>query len=211
MPKSTASQPVVGRPRKFDDETERQLLLSAAIRVMEENEYSDVQVGDILAEAQLSTRAFYRHFDSKEALFDTFMLQEAHLVDRSLARVVVAAPNPLAAIEGWLDRFLAIFYEPRRARRASLLATAAARSSGPSAALMVEMRAIVCTSLIDALRAGHDAGMLYSPRPEADAYSIHSLVLVSYEAGTTSRQGRSETKAHVIRFAWPALRIDTSA
>ena len=59
-----------GRPRRFSSHTERQLLLDASVRVMSANGYDGTSVNDILEEAGLSTRAFYRQFDSKHALFD---------------------------------------------------------------------------------------------------------------------------------------------
>ena len=34
MPKPIAATPTVGRPRRFDDDTERRMLVEAAIRVM---------------------------------------------------------------------------------------------------------------------------------------------------------------------------------
>jgi AcrR family transcriptional regulator len=204
--KSTDTTPV-GRPRRFDDETERRLLIEAAIRVMERNDYSDMSVGEILTEAGLSTRAFYRHYDSKEALLETFLLHEAESVGRSLGRVVAAAQDPAAAVEAWLDRFLDVFFVPRRARRAAMLAAAATRSSGPSAEMMIRLREIACRPLVGALRAGHDVGILHSFRPEADAYSIHDLVVASMHASDSGDLDRSETKAHVVRYAWPALRL----
>jgi AcrR family transcriptional regulator len=204
--KSTETTPV-GRPRRFDDETERRLLIEAAIRVMERNDYSDMSVGEILAEAGLSTRAFYRHYDSKEALLETFLLHEAEAVARSLARVVAAAEDPAVAVEIWLDRFLDVFFVPRRARRAAMLASAATRSSGPSAELMARLREITCRPLIGVLRAGNNSGILHSPRPEADAFSIHDLVVASMHASDPGELDRAETKAHVLRYAWPALRI----
>jgi AcrR family transcriptional regulator len=206
-PKSTLSTSVVGRPRRFDDDTERRLLIDAAIRVMARNGYSEMSVSDVLAEAGLSTRAFYRHFESKEALLETFLLHEGESVSRSLARVVAAAPGPVAGVEAWLDRFLDVFYEPRRARRTRLLTEAAARASGPSWQMMNELRRIACRSLIVALQEGHKAGVLFSPRPEADAYSIHSLVMASQEASDGPRQDRAATKAHVLRYLWPALNL----
>ncbi|MGO8861872.1 MAG: TetR/AcrR family transcriptional regulator [Acidimicrobiales bacterium] len=206
-PKAIEAAPVVGRPRKFDDRTERRRLIEAAIRVMERNDYSEMSVGDVLAEAGLSTRAFYRHYDSKEALLETFLLDEAESVGQALGRVVAAADDPVSAVEAWLERFLDVFYEPRRARRAAMLAAAAARASGPSAEMMARMREIACRPLVEALREGHDAGVLRSPRPEADAYSIHSLVIASMDAADNGGVDRAGTKAHVMRYAWPALHL----
>ncbi len=174
---------------------------------MERNDYSEMSVGDVLAEAGLSTRAFYRHYDSKEALLETFLLDEAESVGQALGRVVAAADDPVSAVEAWLERFLDVFYEPRRARRAAMLAAAAARASGPSAEMMARMREIACRPLVEALREGHDAGVLRSPRPEADAYSIHSLVIASMDAADNGGVDRAGTKAHVMRYAWPALHL----
>jgi hypothetical protein len=64
-----------------------------------------------------------------------------------------------------------------------------------------------CAPLIEALRAGHAAGVLYSPTPEADGYSIYNLVTASREASEVGETDRETTMAHVVRFAWPALRL----
>lgn len=205
MAKPTSTPSTVGRPRRFDDETERKLLIDAAMRVMERNGFSAMSVNDVLEEAGMSTRAFYRHFDSKEALLESFMLREAEAVGRSLSRIVAAAPDPVAAVDAWLERFLDVFYEPRRARRTALLASATARGTGPSSDVLRQMRQAICRSLVDALQAGTEAGVLRSPTPEADAYSIHALVTSKHEAEDGRVPDRDMTKAHVLRFAAPAL------
>jgi AcrR family transcriptional regulator len=47
----------LGRPRLFDDDTERRMVLDAAVRVMARNDYAAMSVADVLAEAGLSTSA----------------------------------------------------------------------------------------------------------------------------------------------------------
>ncbi len=207
MPKPIAATPTVGRPRRFDDDTERRMLVEAAIRVMSRGDDASLALGDVLAEAGLSTRAFYRHFESKEALLEALMLREAAAVGRSLARAVAQAADPVAALEAWLERYLDVFYEPRRARRAAQLSSAAFRVSRPSAQMMMEMRRISCAPLVEVLRAGHDAGLLYSPTPEADAYSIFNVITASQDASDVGDSDRTRARAHVKRFAWPALRL----
>jgi AcrR family transcriptional regulator len=200
--------PTVGRPRRFDDETERRLLIKAADRVMARKGYKAISLGDVLDEAGLSTRAFYRHFGSKVALVEALLLRESESFGRALARAVSRANDPVAAVEAWLDRFLDAFYESRRARRAAQLNAAAIGESGPSAEMVQELRQISCAPLVEALRAGHDAGVLYSPTPEADAYSIHDLVTASRQASDIGFRNREAMRAHVVRFAWPALRLE---
>ena len=162
-------------------------------------------VADVLSESGLSTCVFYRHFESKEALLETLMLREAESVGRALARSVAKAADPVAAVNDWLERFLDVFYEPRRARRAAQLSSAAFQVARPSVQLMAEMRAISCAPLVEALRAGHAEGLLHSPTPEADAYSIYNLVTASHEAGDGGNSDRAFARAHVERFAWPAV------
>lgn len=205
MKKSESSGPPVGRPRLFEDETERRMLTDAAFRVMARTDYSEMSIDDVLAEAGLSTRAFYRHFESKPALLDALMLREAESSGRSLARVVASASDPVAAVEAWLNRYLDVYYEPRRAERAQMLANAVGRGARLSDGMRKEIRSISCRPLVEALRAGHEAGVLYSPSPEVDAYSIHDLVTTYHGATDTTPPDRDAARAHVMRFAWPAL------
>jgi AcrR family transcriptional regulator len=204
-PDPDTATPSVGRPRRYDDATERAMLVDAAVRVVERT--GSVSVADVLSDAGLSTRAFYRHFDSKEALLETLMLREAEAVGASLARVVARAPDPVAAVSAWLERFLDVFYDPRRAARAAQLSSAAFVVSRPSAEMIHEMRRMSSAPLAEALRAGHASGVLHSPTPEADARSVYDLVNAGHDAGDTGAD-RAATRAHVVRFAWPALRLD---
>ena len=92
-------------------------------------------------------------------------------------------------------------------RRILLLSGAAARESGPSAAIMTEMRRIVCRPLVEALRAGDRENLFRSPTPEADACTIHSLIMAIREEGDGGAPDRATTKDYVLRFVRPALRL----
>jgi AcrR family transcriptional regulator len=197
-----------GRPRRYDDDTERQLLIDAAFRVMEQSPDGSISVGDVLDEASLTTRAFYRHFGSKNALAETLLLRDVEVIGRTLARRVAAAPNPVAAVEAWVDHFIDVIFDPKKVRRASRIRHVADdRDRGPSARMLQEMRALACASLIQVLGVGNASGALRSPTPEADAFSMYELVLQVREAGvsTGSPATREQARAHVARFAYPAL------
>ena len=56
-------------PHRARYEREVEALVSSALRVMRRKGYAAATVADVLEEAELSTRAFYRHFHSKEELF----------------------------------------------------------------------------------------------------------------------------------------------
>ena len=201
---SPVTSPRLGRPRRFEGDQERALLLDAAVEVMTGRDYADVTVADILSEAGLSTRAFYRHFESKEALLIALMRRDAEGVGRSLEQAVARAPDPEVAVSAWLDEYLAVFYEPRRASRTTLYASPSARASLVVTAEHAQLRQIVARSLVGTLREGHRSGALQSADPEADAMSILALV-----GAATVTPGRARTQdaalEQVKRYVWPAL------
>ena len=197
--------PTVGRPRRFDHETERGMLMDTAMRVMARNGYAAMSVGDVLSESGLSTRAFYRHFDSREALLPALVRRDSESVGTSLERAVAAATDPVAALDAWLERYLDVFFEPKRAARTALFSSAALTAALPIADEVQEMRRIFCRPLVEVLRAGHEAQVLYSPTPVADAYTMFALVNATFNRRDTQFRTRASAMAHVRRFAHPAL------
>ncbi len=192
-----------GRPRRFDDETERRLLLDAAMDLLRTRGYRDFGVADILESAQLSTRSFYRHFESKEALHVALLRREIASVVRHLTRVVAAADDPVAGIEAWIDAFLDTFFDPRLASRSAAFTTPATMSISPLTEEMGRVRRELCQPLAAALRRGHASGALRSPDPDQDARSVYGLLTAA--AVPADGHDRATARAQVIRFAWPAL------
>lgn len=199
-------RPRRGRPRRFDSPTERGMLLDAAVRVMAEKGYDGTSVNDILVDAGLSTRSFYRQFDSKHALLLALIQRERDRVARFLESAVARATDPLAAVEAWIDAFLDLNYDPEIAPTTHIFAAPSVLASYSLATSLPEMQRKFCPPLIRALRAGQRVKVLHSPRPQADAYSIHALMHAALDIGYgRPLPRRSTVKAQVLRFAWPAL------
>jgi AcrR family transcriptional regulator len=192
-----------GRPRRFDDDTERRLVLDAAMELLRTRGYLDVGVADVLESAGVSTRSFYRHFESKEALHVALLHREIASVARHLTRVVDAAEDPRAGVEAWIDAFLDTFFDPRLASRSAAFTTPAAVSVSPLTEEMGRIRHELCRPLASALRRGHEAGSLRSPDPDEDARSVYGLLTTA--AAPVDGHDRATARAQVIRFAWPAL------
>ena len=106
-----------GRPRRFEAEDELRILLDAALVVMERNGYADAAVADILREADLSTRSFYRHFESKDQLLCALFRREAEAAAARLQAKVDAAPHPRAALDAWIDEILSFGHHRAKAAR----------------------------------------------------------------------------------------------
>jgi AcrR family transcriptional regulator len=194
-----------GRPRRYSADTEREILLDTAVRVMAENGYDGTSVNDVLAEAGLSTRAFYRQFDSKHALLMALIQRERDRVAHHLEQAAKSADGPLAAVEAWIDAFLDLNYNPEIAPTTAIFTAPSVLASYTLATSLPEMQRLFCPPLTKALRAGQRAGVLESSRPEADAYCIHAVVQAALDVHTRPRPRRSLVKAQIVRFVWPAI------
>ncbi len=211
----TDRQPVKGerqgRRRLFDHDTERTMLMDAAVRILARSGLHEMFVVDVLSEAGLSTRSFYRHFESKDGLLRALVLRETESVAQSLERRIARASGPVAAVEAWLDGLLDAIFEPRRAARAALFMTPAVRTSYPVAERMVDTHWTLSRPLAEVLRAGHEAGFLVSPNPEADAVSMFALVGITAYVPHANLQNRAAVRAQVVRFSWPTLGLSVKS
>jgi AcrR family transcriptional regulator len=122
-PVTNAGKPLasVGRPRRFEPADELQRLFEAALAVMQRNGYTDAAVADILAEAGMSTRSFYRHFGSKDQLLCALYRHEAEQVAERLTARVARAASPLAALDVWIEEIMSLGYHRRKAARMAVL------------------------------------------------------------------------------------------
>jgi len=187
---------------------EVQALLDAAFTVLGRDGLDGLTVAEVLATAGLSTRAFYRHFPSKDALvLAVFASESERVTDRRRADLDRIA-DPVVALDAWIDAVLALAYEPRRARRTRVLQAAGARLR---AEFPEDFRAIVDDELAPLraiLERGAAAGVFPDTTPAADAATIHAVVWDLAQArldggGTPIDQAR----AHARRFVHRALAL----
>jgi AcrR family transcriptional regulator len=208
-PETAAGRRTVGRPPRFDPATERGLLLDAGLRVMRRNGYAEASVADILTEADVSSRAFYRHFESKDALLIALFRRDADVVAAELAAAVNSVDDPLAALDAWLERYLDLFYEPRRASRAAVMSSEAARRAVGYSDELARSERLLAEPLAVALRRGAAAGLITSADHDADARTVLAIAnSVRVIASAPSRRDRAAARHHIERYAWPALGLD---
>lgn len=187
------------------------MIMDAAVQVMDRNGYAAMSVADVLVEAKLSTSSFYRHFASKDALAEALIRRDGRSARRSLERAIDAAADPLAAFHAWLEALLDLFFQPGRAERVALLSAADVLGSHRMAEVTDEMRWLLAEPAVEVLRTAHHAGVLYSPNPEVDAVSLFALASQIAWSEHGCPGDREATRAQVMRFAAPALRLPTSS
>ena len=187
-------------------QAERSKLMDAALKVMKLNGFQGASVQDILDEAGLSTRAFYRQFRSKDdLLLAMFRTASARDVEAVLKRVANAS-GPLEGLYAWIDEMNAIAFDRRRLSRIVMFNVSARQAVGFDDECDY-MRERLTAPLVDVLREGVADGTFASARPEDDANTVFDLFWSV--AGPDARRGRQmdrhETRLYLLRFALPAL------
>jgi AcrR family transcriptional regulator len=185
---------------------ERARLMDAALKVMRVNGFQSANVQDILDEAGLSTRAFYRQFRSKDALL-LAMFRTASARDvAAVARCVADAATASEAVDAWIDEMLAIAYDRRRIRRLVMFNAVARQTVGFDDEVEYTRRQLM-GPLRGALEHGLRDGSFPATDPDADSNAVFDLIW-SF-AGPQARQERgyerSQAKAHLLRYVLPAL------
>ena len=196
-----------GRPRRYEPDDERHRILVAALQVLRRNEGEEATVADILQEAELSTRAFYRHFDTKEDVIRALYERDAHSFGAHLRQRVEAAPNPGEGLATWVFEMLGLGYDRRRAERVSALRS-------PMVLRVVagtRAQQIGIEGLIDPLRTvletGLSEGYFANVVVEADVRLIMAATMeaASWSQSEGMKMSRKEAADHVLRFARAAL------
>lgn len=174
------SPPATARPispvREEKYRAEKQRIMRTAYELIQRDGSKETSVHDILQAAEISTRAFYRHFRSRDELVLEMYRVDCERVNATVAAAVSAAPDPLAALEAWIDQNLAVVYDARRLRHAVVLSSTEVSSAvgftDVKNAGLAEQRA----PLVALLREGRDQGVFPDAEPEADALAIQAVV-----------------------------------
>jgi AcrR family transcriptional regulator len=179
---------------------EIEALVEAGMRVMRARGASGLTVADVLREAGLSTRAFYRHFRTKDELVLAIYEREAVRAHARLRERMAAARSPGEAVEAWIDATLSLAFDPRRARRTRVLAAEGGRLQAEHPAEFARILDGLLEPLATALRG------LSGTDPTRDARSIYAvtwgLVAEKLAGGSVTFE---EARAHVRRFCLPAV------
>jgi AcrR family transcriptional regulator len=203
-----ASAARAGRPRRFEAEDELRILLDAALAVMERNGYVDAAVADILREADLSTRSFYRHFESKDQLLCALYRREAEAAAARLQARVDAAPDPRAALDAWIDEILSFGHHRTKAARVAVLGSPGAMRAEGYAAETRRAATLLMAPLRTLLAQGVADGSFALADPAADAPLVQSVVWAAAGLNPTREKlPRAEASRQVRSFCERALGV----
>jgi AcrR family transcriptional regulator len=190
-------------------ERERSAIIRAAHRLIGSGTGGVTPIEDILRDARVNRRTFYRHFSSKDALLLAMQHEAGELVRAALWSAADRAADGRAAVLAWIEEFLSIGWDTRRLREGrTFLAPEAGLVAGLAAA-MEDIHARHRAVLEATLRRALTDGTLPAAAPERDAFAIHAVALRCLEMRARGRLDRSYQAAR-DEIAWLVLPVSTT-
>jgi AcrR family transcriptional regulator len=193
------------------DADERGRIIGAAYACLSAPHSGPVPIAAILERAGVSTRAFYRHFESKDALFIAMLQHESDALVARMARIPeTTSGGPVAELRSWIGLMFALADDPRRATKMDVLDSDEVRVAKGYREVRDRIRSDRERSLIDILDRGMRDGTFPATEPSADAAAISGAVS-RVLAGMALPEAPSSDQAiaAVMSFALRALGCTT--
>lgn len=189
--------------------SERSRIMEAAHRCLAANNGEAVSVTDILREAGLSTRAFYRHFGSKDDLLIAMFRYDRDRVLARLRAAVAAAQSPADSLRAWIEGYLGLASGPRRRQRVDVLSSAEIRRASGYGVERTDWMAQHQAEIAAILRQGVRDGSFPMANAEPDAGAIHAMITEALAAqfDGSARVSAAESAGQLIDFAFRALGV----
>ncbi|BBY02533.1 TetR/AcrR family transcriptional regulator [Mycobacterium seoulense] len=175
--------------RTISRSSERQHIIDAAYRCLDRSGESLTSITEILDEAGLGTRAFYRNFSTKHDLLLEMFRRDRKAVQEQLREVVARAETPVEALRSWMTHMFELVSNPRKRKRVAIFySEELRRTPGYARELEIGMAADQA-SIAAILHRGKAEGIFTACSPEVDARSIRA----AFEAALLDRFHQKST------------------
>jgi AcrR family transcriptional regulator len=196
------------RDKLGPDPAVRREILAAASTTLRERGVRGLSIAGVLERAGLSTRAFYRHFESKDELVAAVFLETARVEKRRLRRRMAAATTEIEAVTAWIDGRLDLAFDENIGSDLRRLSLEAQSQTFTSPGLIQPAYAEMLTPLIEALQRGLRSGVFRDVEPVTGAQFIHGVVWVGIDRQwTTGEYDRDELRQRILHFVLRALGV----
>lgn len=203
------SSPVRRRRSKLaPDPDVRRTILTAASKSIREQGVRRLSIAAVLDCAQLSTRAFYRHFKSKDELVAAVFLEMARVEMRRLRRKMAKASDPVEAVAAWIDGRLDLAFDENIKSDLRQFSLEAQSQIFATPELIQPAYAEMLDPLIDQLQKGMQQRIFHDIDPVSEAQSIQGVVWSSTERlWTAGNLEYPEVRERTLRFCLRGLGV----
>ncbi|HEY3995842.1 MAG TPA: TetR/AcrR family transcriptional regulator [Mycobacterium sp.] len=201
-----------GRRRRRDKlepnpQVRREILAAASIS-LRENGVRGLNIAAVLERTNLSTRAFYRHFNSMDDLVAAVFQEAARVERRRLQRRMAGAATPIEAVAAWIDGRLDLAFDARIGSDLRRLSLEAQFQTSASPALVEPAYAEMLKPLADALQQGLQDKVFHPIDPATEARFVHGVVWAGInQQWTTGECDRDDLRRHILGFCLRGLGV----
>ncbi|WP_235632273.1 TetR/AcrR family transcriptional regulator [Mycolicibacterium rutilum] len=190
---------------------DRESIIDAAYRCLSEPHAGPIPVAAILQRAGVSTRAFYRHFESKDQLFLAMLRQETDALAQRLDRIVEDMPgDPTRLLEAWIEGMFGLIHDDRTRMHFTVIDSDEVRAAKGYRETREQAHADRERSLAEILRRGCRDGSFPLAKPEQDVVAINAIISrMMITQRYDDHPGLRRAKAAVLDFALRALGATT--
>jgi AcrR family transcriptional regulator len=207
------TRPLTRRRNKLaPDPDVRRAIMAAASEIIRERGVRGLSIAVVLDRSELSTRAFYRHFESKDQLVAEIFLEMARAEKRRLRRKMAKSTNPVEAVAGWIDGRLDLAFDETTKSDLRGLSLEAQSQMFASPGLIQPAYAEMLKPLVEQLQRGLVDGVFHNIDPITDAQSIQGVVWTSTERQwATGDCERADVRQRTVRFCLRGLGVRPEA
>jgi AcrR family transcriptional regulator len=196
------------RDKLAPDPGVRRALLAAAAKSVREQGVRGLSIASVLECAGLSTRAFYRHFESKDQLVAAVFVEMAGIEMRRLRRKMAAEATPVEAVAAWIDGRLDLAFDENIKSDLRRLSLEAQSQMFASPELIQPAYAMMLEPLVEQLQRGLEQGVFRDIDPLIEAQAIQGVVWASTERQWASGDcERADVRERSLRFCLRGLGV----
>ena len=196
------------RDKLAPDPGVRRAILAAASKSVREQGVRGLSIAAVLDRAQLSTRAFYRHFESKDQLVAAVFLEMARAEKLRLKKRMAGAATAIDGVAAWIDGRLDLAFDENIKSGLRQLSQEAQSQMFASPELIQPAYAEMLEPLIEQLQCGLHQGVFHDIDPVTAAQSIQGVVWACTELQwATGDCDRAEVRKHAVGFCVRGLGV----
>jgi len=200
------------RDKLAPDPDIRRLIVATTSEIVRERGVRGLSVAAVLDRAELSTRAFYRHFGSKDELVAAVFHEMACAEERRLRRRMAKAANPVEAVAAWIDGRLDLAFDEKIKSDLRRLSLEAQSQMFAAPELIQPAYEEMLKPLIEQLQRGLILGVFPDIDPATDAQAIQGVVWASTERQWAAGDcQRDEVRQRALRFCLRGLGVTPDA
>jgi AcrR family transcriptional regulator len=160
-----------------DRDRDRRSIIDATYRCLSVPHAGPLPMSAILAGAGVSSRAFYRHFCSKDDLFLALLQQECDAVSARVSRVAARAQgSPKDQLAEWIGEMFDMMTEPQQRMQLAVIDSEEVRAAKGYWETRERSHADRERSLAEILRRGLVDGSFPLADPDSDAAAISAVI-----------------------------------